>query len=201
MNPTILSQGFAAAAVERLPMPAAAELTEAQRACAEALIAGPRKGVKGPFIPLLQSPALLESLAAVGAHLRFGSALPTRVSEFVMLVVARALSNQFEWAVHFPLARQAGTAASTLLQLQAGARPTDMSEEEALAFDCTKELMATHGLSDITYARAHQQWQARGVVELTGLIGYFTTVCWIMNVSRTPVAAAEGVEALGAFPA
>ena len=37
---------------ERLPLPSLEAMTEAQRAAANDLIAGPRKGVKGPFIPL-----------------------------------------------------------------------------------------------------------------------------------------------------
>jgi 4-carboxymuconolactone decarboxylase len=49
-------QGYARDAAERLPMPAEATMTPAQRDAAEALINGPRKGVYGPFLPLLRSP-------------------------------------------------------------------------------------------------------------------------------------------------
>ena len=41
---------------------------------------------------------------------------------------------------------------------------------------------------------------AVGVVELTALVGYFTTVCWIMNVARTPAPAPSEGGALGGFP-
>ena len=73
-------------------------MTEAQRAAADELIAGPRKGVKGPFIPLLRSPELMARLQKVGEYLRFDSALPPRLSEFATLVVARGWTQQFEWA-------------------------------------------------------------------------------------------------------
>jgi 4-carboxymuconolactone decarboxylase len=45
-----------------MPPLAREALDEAQRAAADELIAGPRKGVKGPFIPLLRSPRLLAPL-------------------------------------------------------------------------------------------------------------------------------------------
>src|ERR1700712_6095596 len=90
------------------PLPKDA-MSEAQRAAAEELIAGPRKGVKGPFIALLRSPALMDRLQRVGEYIRFDSSLPPRLSEFAMLVVARAWTQQFEWFTHVPLARKAGT--------------------------------------------------------------------------------------------
>ncbi|MDB5899981.1 MAG: hypothetical protein JWP41_3583, partial [Ramlibacter sp.] len=61
-----LPQGYARPGGERLPMPAAQSMTPAQRAAAQALIDSPRKGVYGPFLPLLRSPVLLDRLAKVG---------------------------------------------------------------------------------------------------------------------------------------
>ena len=72
-----------------------------------------------------------------------------------------------------------------------------MIPQEALAYDFTIELMRHHGVGDVTYQRAVTQWEAKGVIELTALIGYFATVCWIMNVARTP--GPDGT-ALGGFP-
>ncbi|HEY5861636.1 MAG TPA: carboxymuconolactone decarboxylase family protein, partial [Casimicrobiaceae bacterium] len=94
---------------DRMPPLAPDTMDDLQRAASAALIAGPRKGVKGPFIPLLRSPRLLMPLQLAGEYLRFDSALPRRVSEFATLVVSRQWTQQFEWRVHVPLAQQAGT--------------------------------------------------------------------------------------------
>ena len=75
---------------DRMPPLPREELDDAQRAAADELTAGPRKGVKGPFIPLLRSPRLLARLQKVGEYLRFESSLSRRVNELVTLVVARA---------------------------------------------------------------------------------------------------------------
>lgn len=179
-------QGFGPNTNERLPLPPMEALNAAQRAAAEALIAGPRKGVKGPFIPLLRSPALLDGLAATGATLRFNSVLPRRVTEFVTLVVARHTTNQFEWSIHHALAQDAGTAREALDDLAQGRRPRALSDDEDAAWQFTREVLEHHGVSDATYADACHRWGEQGVVELSALIGYFTCVCWVMNVARTP---------------
>ena len=101
-------QGFAAHARERLRMPTTDAMNDAQRAAAQALIDGPRKGVYGPFLPLLRSPDLLERVAKVGEFLRFGSTIDARVRELVTCATARHEGNQFEWMMHAPLAVQAG---------------------------------------------------------------------------------------------
>ncbi len=199
-NRSPIAQGFGADRSERLPLPARESMTDAQRAAADALIAGPRKGVKGPFIPLLRSPVLMERLARVGESLRFESVLPQRVNEFVTLVVARETSNQFEWAIHHPLALAAGTAAETLAELAQGSRPRAMADEEAAAYDFATELLRRHGVADSTYARVLALWGEQGVVELSALIGYFACVCWVMNVARTPAPGAPETGPLGALP-
>ena len=91
---------------DRMPPMARETMDDLQRAAADELIAGPRKGVKGPFVPLLRSPRLLAPLQKAGEYLRFDSALSRRVSEFATLVVARQWTQQFEWFTHVPLARQ-----------------------------------------------------------------------------------------------
>ena len=192
-------QGFARDARERLPLPDAASMDEAQRAAAQALTDGPRKGVYGPFLPLLRSPPLLDRIARTGEYLRFESVLDARVRELVTCAVARHTGNQFEWGMHAPLAAKAGVAPAAIDALRAGARPKELRADEAIALDFARELLANHGVCDATYAEALAQFGEQAVVELATLVGYFAMVCWVMNVARTPSTAAA-VEALGAFP-
>jgi 4-carboxymuconolactone decarboxylase len=194
-----LPQGYARPGAERLPMPPEAGMTPAQREAAQALVAGPRKGVYGPFLPLLRSPALLERVGRVGEYLRFESTLDARIRELVTCAVSRHLSNQFEWTMHAPLALKAGVAEASIEALRVGARPKQLPADEEAALDFTRELLQTHGTSDPAYAAALQAFGEQGVVELSTLIGYFAMVCWVMNVARTPAqasAAGPGIDAL-----
>ena len=198
-DPTSHPQGHAADAAERLPMPAVDSLDEAQRAAAQALIDGPRKGVYGPFLPLLRSPVLLDRVARLGEFLRFESVLEPRLRELATCVVARRVSNQFEWTMHAPLAIKAGVAREAIEALRQGAAPPPLAPDEQDTLDFVQELLATHGVSDLTYRAALARWGERGVVELTTLVGYFAMVSWLMNVARTP-GQASSEAGIDAFP-
>jgi 4-carboxymuconolactone decarboxylase len=184
--------------IDRMPPLDEAAMNDAQRAAARALIAGPRGGVKGPFIPLLRSPELMDALGKVGEVLRFRSALPQRLSEFAMLVVSREWTQQFEWAVHAPIALKAGLREETLESLEQGRRPVSMTEDEALVYDLCHELLRNRGLSAATYTEAVRVFGEQGLIDLLGTVGYFTTVSMIMNVAHTP--APPGSEPLTPFP-
>nr|WP_227494246.1 carboxymuconolactone decarboxylase family protein [Ramlibacter pallidus] len=176
-------------------------MNDAQRAAAQALIDGPRKGVYGPFLPLLRSPDLMERVARIGEYLRFESTLDARVRELSICAVARHVGNQFEWVMHAPLARKAGVAAAAVEALRVGARPQPLAADEQAALDFTQELLRTNGVSDPTYAAAREALGEQGVVELASLAGYFAMVCWVMNVARTPAQAGATEPGLDAFPA
>jgi 4-carboxymuconolactone decarboxylase len=163
-----------------------AAMDEAQRKSADELAAGPRGGVKGPFIPLLRSPALMERLQKVGEYLRFHSSLEPRIGEFVMCVVSRQWTQQFEWAVHVPLALKAGVKPETIAALADRRRPVGMASDEAVAYDFCAELERNHGVCDATYRATVDQFGERGLIDLLGLVGYFTTVSMVMNVAHTP---------------
>jgi 4-carboxymuconolactone decarboxylase len=98
------------------------------------------------------------------------------VSEFVTLVTVRAWRQQFEWLVHADLARKEGTSDATVEALRAGRRPSTMSAEEAFVYDFVTELTANRGVDDVTYREAIDRFGERGVIDLTGLIGYFTLI-------------------------
>jgi 4-carboxymuconolactone decarboxylase len=196
-----VEQGFSQPPRERLPMPDAQSMSDAQRAAAQALTDGPRKGVYGPFLPLLRSPALLDRFARVGEYLRFESVLDARVRELAICAVARHTTNQFEWLMHAPLAIQAGVSQASIASLRAGSRPRDMARNEEAALDFTHELLTTHGVSDPTYDLALEHFGEQGVVELATLAGYFAMACWLMNVARTPAQSSAQGEALCPFPA
>lgn len=170
---------------ERLCPPAA--LDADQQAAADELINGPRRGVYGPFRPLLHRPPLLRAVAKVGETLRYEGTLDAALREWTICVVARELSNVFEWDMHLPLATAAGVPASALAALDAGApSPAELRADLALARTVASELIERHRLGEATWSQALQLWGEPTLVELLSLVGYFVMVCWLMNVARTP---------------
>jgi 4-carboxymuconolactone decarboxylase len=200
-DPERIPQGGSQPWRERLPMPDAAAMTPAQSESARQLIAGPRKGVFGPFLPLLRSPELLDRVGKVGEYLRFESVLDARIRELVTCAAARHVSNQFEWLMHAPLAVKAGVAPATIEAIRLGARPRALPADEEAALDFSTELMQRHGASEPAYQAVLASFGEQGVVELTTLVGYFVMVSWLMNVAHTPAQAGAQGPALEPFPA
>lgn len=185
---------------DRMPPLVAERMNEAQRKAAAEFAAGPRKGVKGPFVPLIRSPELMDRLQKVGEYLRFQSSLEQRISELIMLMISREWTQQFEWSVHVPLGRNAGLKSEVIDAIAEGRRPSGMPADEEIVYDFCEALLRTKGVSDTTYRRTVKAFGENGVVDIIGVAGYFTTVSMVMNVAHTPLAPDGSVGALSPFP-
>jgi 4-carboxymuconolactone decarboxylase len=181
---------------ERIPFPDSAFMTDEQKQAVESLTRGPRKGAFGPFIPLLQAPRLLNLMEPLGAELRFHGRLDHRIRELVICAVARYTSNQFEWTVHVPLAEAAGVSLATITAVLEGRIPKEIPNDEHLALEFAQRLMSVHSIPDSLFAEAKLEFGDEAIVELSTLIGYFVTVCWIMNVARTESTDVRNAETL-----
>jgi 4-carboxymuconolactone decarboxylase len=177
----------------RLPPMETQAMNEAQRKAAQALIAGPRKAVVGPFIALLRSPELLDRMQRVGEYLRFHNAIPQRLVELAILATARHVDNGFEWILHQPLALKEGVARETIEAINGFRRPASAAADEIDVLEFVRELLEKSSVSDAAYARILERFGEQGVVDLTGTVGYFVAVCYVMNVAGTPPPAAQAM--------
>jgi 4-carboxymuconolactone decarboxylase len=186
---------------ERLPPIGDAELSPEQREAAEAFKEGRGYTVHGPFAVMLRSPEVMLRAKAMGDYLRFRNVLPRRVSEMVILITAREWTQQFEWTYHYRYAMEAGLAPAIADAIGEGRRPQGMAEDETAAYEFAIELHHRKSVSDATYARALALLGERGVIDLTGICGYYSFLAMMMNVARTPPPAdTKGVAPLLKFP-
>ena len=169
-----------------MPPLAPRKMSATQKQAADAVIEGPRGALIGPFIPALRSPEFMTRLQSLGEYLRYYSALGPRLGELVILLTARLWTQNFEWHVHAPLAKKHGVKRAVISAIAEGRRPLTMRDDEALVYDFFMELSHNRSVSDATYSRAVKQFGERGVIDLTGAVGYYSTLAMIMNVARTP---------------
>lgn len=174
----------------RLPAIAEDRLTAEQRALMSAIAAGPRGAFKmsGPFFCYLHAPAFGELAQKLGAHLRFGTSIPPRLSEFAILTTAHHWKAQYEWAAHEPQAERAGVKRKTIDDLRNGREPKSAPKDERTLYAFIKEVYRTTRASDRSYKAAHAILGDAGMVELVGLLGYYGLVAMTLNVFRMPVA-------------
>ncbi len=193
--------GAAAAdmAPDRMPPIPMDQMTDAQKKAAEELTSGPRKTLVGPFIPLLRSPELMSRLQKMGAYLRFNTKLGPNISEFIILLTARRWTQQFEWDSHAGIAAKAGVKPEIIAAIAEGRRPAGMSADHEIVYDFCDELQRNQSVSDPTYARAVNRFHEQGVIDMTGLCGYYSMLGMIMNVARTPLPAGRPLP-LAPFP-
>jgi 4-carboxymuconolactone decarboxylase len=181
---------------DRMPPLPRGKMTAAQKKARQELVAGRRGELSGPFIPSLRSPEFMTRLQKLGEYLRYDNFLKPRLREMVILLTAREWTQEFEWGVHCPLALKNGLKPEIVAAIAEGRRPLKMAQGEEIVWDFFVELLRKKSVSDATYARAVKKFGEQGVVDLTGTIGYYSTLAMIMNVARTPA----GQSALARFP-
>jgi 4-carboxymuconolactone decarboxylase len=187
------------AKAERLPPIAAEGMTREQRLAAEEFKAGRGYDPIGPFAVMLRSPEVMLRAKAMGDYLRFRNVLPKRVSEMVILLTAREWTQDFEWSHHYQYALEAGLAPAIIEAIADGRRPEAMTPEEAAAYDFAAELWRRRSVSDKTYARALAAFGEPGVIDLVGVVGYYSLLAMMMNVARTAPDSSSGLP-LRRFP-
>jgi len=182
----IAAKGMESPKRDRLPPLAPEQMNDAQRQAVADFKAARGAELTGPFHPLLRSPELMTRARAMGDYLRYKSTLPPRLSEFVILMTARAWTQQYEWNVHYPIAVKAGVTPDVALAIAEGRRPIGMSDEQTALFDLCTELNRDHAVSDATYARAVVTLGEQSVVEAIGIGGYYTMLAMVLNTAQTP---------------
>ena len=178
----------AAQAEERLPTIPPAQYTEEQKQAAADFESARKVAVFGPFEPLMYSPQVMSQARAMGDYLRYKSAIGNTLSELVILITAREWTQGYEWSVHYPIALKAGIRKEVADDIAVGRRPTAMSPDEETVFDFTSELLRSKQVSDATFERAKSRLGMKGVVDMTGIVGYYTFLAMQLNVAQYPVA-------------
>jgi 4-carboxymuconolactone decarboxylase len=179
--------GAAACAQDRFPQIPPDRMTADQKKVADAIVAGPRKTLTGPFNAWLRSPELADRLQKVGEYVRFNTTLPARLNEFAIMITARHWTAQYEWFAHYPLAIKAGLDAKILADLAAGRRPASMKEDESIVYDFSTQLHRDMKVSDSVYKAAVAKFGEQGIVDLIGVNGYYDVVSMTLSVAQVTV--------------
>jgi 4-carboxymuconolactone decarboxylase len=163
------------------------ELTPAQKVLVEHVLAGERGTLNGPFNVTLRSPEMGDLAQQLGAYLRFHSSVPNRLKEFAIIMTARYWTSQYEWSAHKKLALAAGLKPTVIEAVAAGARPATMAADEEAVYNFAHELLYTKEVSDAIFKAAVDKFGERGVVDLTGTIGYYCFVSMMLNIDHYPL--------------
>lgn len=165
----------------RFVPPDPSTLTDAQRAVMDEVRRGRRGTVPANVLAWLPNPELARRAAALGELVRYETALPARLSELAILVVARHWHCAYEWAVHAGEAARAGVAPELIAAIGAGTQPV-LAGDEDIVHRVAAELTARGTLPDELYAQALRALGDVAVGDLIAVIGYYTLVAFTLNV-------------------
>ena len=169
-------------------------MTDAQRALLASLRAGSRGASvtpRGPFAVWMHAPKFGELAQMLGAHCRYETALPARLSEFAILCTARLWRAQYEWFAHAPMAEKGGVKPKTIDDLRLGRKPKSAPKDERAIYDFVQELYKTRRVADRTYKRVQSALGDAATVELVGILGYYSLISMTLNVFRMLPPASE----------
>jgi 4-carboxymuconolactone decarboxylase len=171
----------------RLTLIEEAQMNEAQHTLLASLRAGPRGQSitpRGPFAVWMHAPELGELAQRLGAHCRYRTRLPARLSEFAILCTAQLWCAQYEWYAHEPMAERAGVKPKTIEAVRRGRPPNSAPKDERAIFAFVQELYKSKRVSDRTYKRLHALLGDAAIIELTGILGYYALISMTLNVFR-----------------
>ena len=174
-----------------------AALDEEQERVFASILSGPRgraggvpsgdRDPGGPFAPWLRSPRFADLAQSLGAFARYGTSLEPRLSELAIIVVGAVWRAEYEFAAHGPIAKREGIRPDLVDAIARGESPAFDRDDERIVYDFAHELAASRRVSDPVYASAVRLLGEPGVVELVGILGYYTLVCMTVNTFEVPL--------------
>tara|TARA_B100000953_G_scaffold79699_1_gene64757 strand:- start:85 stop:837 length:753 start_codon:yes stop_codon:yes gene_type:complete len=143
---------------------------------------GYETGLRGPIGMWMHSPVLAEAMFDVRQRVRYETEKDQRLTELIIISTAREINNQYEYSAHEPLAQSAGLEQGIIDIIRfrrplENLPPTDgFGEIEHTLIQFTRELISEEKVSSQTFAKAIELFGNQGVMDITGLIGYYNFV-------------------------
>jgi 4-carboxymuconolactone decarboxylase len=165
----------------RLPDLTPEQMTPEQRRVADNAVTGKRGRLPAPLRAWLHSPVFGDRAQSLGEFLRYDTSLGPALSELAILVTARFWTAQYEWYAHKKLALQAGVDPAVCDAIARRELPSLSDAKAEVVYEYATTMHADHTVSQALHDRAVVLLGEAGVVELVGILGYYTMVSMTLN--------------------
>ena len=157
------------------------DMTEAQRKVVAAAIAGKRGTAPPPLLAWLQSPEMAQRAQHLGEFVRYETSLPPHLSELAILVTARFWTSHYEWYAHKRESLKAGVDPAVIEAIARRETPRLDDPKARAVFEFSQALHETHRVPQPLFDEAKRALGEQGVVELIGILGYYTLISMTLN--------------------
>ena len=168
----------------RLPLPRREELSPEGQQAYDRIAApgsGNLRGLRGPGGIQLHSPELSRHARPLNRYLRFEAGLGGRLRELAILVTARELNSQFEWAAHEDEARREGIAPELIDIVRYRRDLGGVDHADAIVIALGREIFGARKVSPETYASALALFGRRKLVDLVALMGNYVATAALLT--------------------
>lgn len=169
---------------QRLGAPDPSRYDARQKEIHEAIASGPRGGVRGPLAVWLHRPELAARAQELGRYCRYDTKLGPRLSELAILTIARIWNAEYEWYAHRKHGLEAGLSEAVVEAIRNRTDPPFADEEEAIVHAFTSTAMTTRQVPDALYAKAETILGTDRLVDLVGVLGYYSLISLTLNIFR-----------------
>ena len=176
------------------------KMSDEQKRVYDEIASGPRGGVRGPLGVWLTRPGLADRAQNLGAYCRYDSLLPPKLSELAIIATARLWGSAYEWFAHSKIALEAGVAPEIVEAMRLGIIPEFDDPDQAIVFEVAVALHVDRKISDDLFDRAVAQLGKDTVVDLVGILGYYTLISMTLNVFEVPLVNADGADEIRLMP-
>lgn len=171
---------------QRLSAPDPATYDRRQKEVSEAIASGPRGGVRGPLAIWLHRPELAARAQELGRYCRYDTLLGEKLSELAILVTGRIFGSEYEWQVHKEFALKAGLSPDVIEAIRLNQRPSFDDPAQEVVHDVARAAHEERDVNDALYARTVAVIGEAALVDLVGLLGYYTLISLTINVFKVP---------------
>jgi 4-carboxymuconolactone decarboxylase len=168
----------------RLPLPRHDELDAEGQRIYDSLAdpkGGSLRGLRGPGGIHLHSPALARHTRPLNRYLRHEAGLGGRLRELAILVTARELDSQFEWAAHAAEALREGLSSELIDAIKHRRDTGGLDETDAVVIELGREIFAARQVGSATFARALAHFGRRKLIDLVALMGNYAATAALLT--------------------
>jgi 4-carboxymuconolactone decarboxylase len=141
----------------------------------------------GPWNPWLRFPKFGRPIWELVKVLSASPILPRPVREVAILVTGAKFRAAYEIYAHVLVAELRGLPDDKIATIVAGQRPSDLTREEAVAYDVASALVSGGVLPSLTYQQSVVAFGEEGTAEFINLVGLYCMVSVTLNGFDVPV--------------
>jgi 4-carboxymuconolactone decarboxylase len=168
----------------RLPLPNRDDLDDYGKKVHDHL-SNPEKpliaGLRGPTGIRLHSPKLAETTYALSHFLRYETGFSGVIRELAILVTAREMDSQFEWAAHEPVALKEGVSKKVIDVVKYRKSTAGLPESEAVLVELGRQMFGQKKVTSDTFAHALEIYGPKELVNLVSLMGYYASTAALLT--------------------